>query len=798
MKFELNHYSLILLVGPTGCGKTPLVTDMQKVLADQGIPSIHISSDQERRNLLGSEETHKHSPEMMEVSKQAFEMLTAKVNTAVSYPVNIPFVFVDTRGFDATFRKEMSDIAFKNHYNLVCISFEFKNASDYLDGLTEAEAFVTKMDVQKFRKKVLPELRSRDFSRMLKVKRNNQWMEGVELDLPDQEAYLKSNLVDVGPVAVIGDSHECLAELKALITNLEEKTPGIKIIHAGDYLDKGGNTEATIEYMEERTAKGDIIVSANHEMYLYRRLKRDIEPADPEVENTYFTALPFLLKDDSLRERFFALVENHTVPFVKVTNPNQRTMYVTHAPCKEVFLGKFSFAAQRAQRNLYMKDRQADLRSVMDFIYQEASPINPTHVFGHVSHSSPYLAFRNKVFLDTGCVNGGALTAFVLKDNNYSFVQEKSQTLHLPKELPDNLTKPIKEDKPFSIYDYNLSVNDYKFINKAMSNGIKYISGTMAPAPSTATELEPLSAAFKYFHNKGIDQVVLEPKYMGSRCQFYLYKNPEKPCFAVSRNGFVIRHVEGLDVVLEAWRTKCQDWYDGSWSEIILDGELLPWSALGKGLIDHEFYSYHALIQDELQTLKSDQGFAELEMAKGMDVEGRLVELQVFKETLDLYGKDYPLEYKAFNILSSDGQIVGGTPEVMFETLGEDPFLVVDLNNEESIAEGQKFFQVITVEKGMEGLVVKPFCEPTDRPSNVPEYMKVRNEKYLTLVYGYDYKRKYHKLVSQKNISGKVAVSIKESQLATRMLTAKDEERKELFVKMLAELKKETSLDPRL
>ena len=57
---------------------------------------------------------------------------------------------------------------------------------------------------------------------------------------------------------------------------------------------------------------------------------------------------------------------------------------------------------------------------------------------------------------------------------------------------------------------------------------------------------------------------------------------------------------------------------------------------------------------------------------------------------------------------------------------------------------------------------------------------------------------RYKALASRKRVDGKVRTSIKENELATRLLTAQDSERTELFVKMIAELNFEKTLDPRL
>ncbi len=76
-----------------------------------------------------------------------------------------------------------------------------------------------------------------------------------------------------------------------------------------------------------------------------------------------------------------------------------------------------------------------------------------------------------------------------------------------------------------------------RLVRHIKHQGTKFISGTMPPAPSTATELEPLESALEYFRKRGVEKVVLQPKYMGSRCQLYLYRDVEKGALCGESRG---------------------------------------------------------------------------------------------------------------------------------------------------------------------------------------------------------------------------------------------------------------------
>ena len=808
MKLELKHHSVITLVGPTRSGKTTFADRLADAIENvSGIESRVLSSDGIRQDLL-EQALHGHDPRMLEVSEQAFKVLFNSLQNLISFPVNSRMIVIDTRGFDPTFRKEIIEVAKKNGYSNVCVMFDYKTASEYEEGLTEDEIKIVRGDVSKFRRKVLPDLKARDYDKMIRVKSRKQACEEeLEVTLPDLVSSINSDRYRSDrrvPLAFIGDSHECVDELSEMVELLTEKYPGVQIVHMGDYLDKGHETERMLNFMANRMLKGDLVIHGNHEAYLYRRLNGSIPPADEMVEKTYFTALPILQENDGLKTLFFELFEaSH--PFLKFTTGNARTIFATHAPCRDEYLGKYSDVAVRAQRNLYVKDREAHVKVAMPFIYSQASMSKPLHVFGHIAHASENLVYKNKIFLDTGLVHGGKLTAMVFKDDRYDFHHVGSTgQAKAEGELTTDLTVVAKVEKKFNIFDYDLSPDDQKFLRRTIANGVKFISGTVSPAPSTSTELEPLDAAYKYFADRGVKQVVLQPKYMGSRCQVYLRKphlvggeTVGLSHMAVSRNGFVIKHVEGLDDVLLAQEDQLKDWYDGNWNEIILDGELMPWSAMGRGLIDNQFTAYGALIGNELETLDSDTAFAKLDIAQNYDLPGRKADLTVFEETLALYSQDTELEFKPFALLSVDGRKNYATPSEMFELLNPDKCCVVVLESEGDLERGRKFFEHLTVVGGMEGVVVKP--DDDDENPDVIPYMKVRNERYLTLVYGYDYKRRYNRLVQQKNIGSKARVSLVEYKLGQDMLFAKtDDQRREAVVKMIGELRKEKEMDPRL
>lgn len=787
----IPRHTVVVMCGPTFCGKTSFVEKVFGTDAFKDLNVAVISSDSIRHNLLGNTTPHRHSPQMHAVSKQAFELLFTQLKASVSYPVNADYVVVDTRGAQEEFRKQVLDIAKANGYNTAIVTFEYKNREEYLQYCqTHEERTVVAADLTRYLRKVLPTVRARDWGMRLRITRRDHEVTLVPQALPScLETYPTGQAI-----AIIGDSHECVDELKALIAMVEERHgKDVLFVHIGDYLDKGGATIEMMKCMLELGRTGrHVMVRGNHEQYVYRRLKGELEP-NPELEATYFTSIA-ALQADEFSEGLFLSIFEQSLPFAKLSSPGARDIIVTHAPCENKYLGKFSDAAQRAQRNFFFKDREAPVRDALGFIYKEADNNHPLHVFGHVAHRSDNLVYKNKVFLDTGAVHGGSLTAMVMKNNRYEFMQVQcAQRVEKGVDaLPDDLTTPPVSERKFNIFDYDLSPQDMRLVRSVMKNGTRYISGTMPPAPSTEESLETLDAALEYFRRKGVQQVVLQPKYMGSRCQMYLFRDKETPSFCVSRNGWVIRNVDGLDELIAKEHEKVFSKVD--LQSIVRDGELLPWKALGAGLINGHFVPYGALVGDELTTLFDDFSFRSMKIGENYNPGARLLDLSLYDEALALYAGDAPLEFKPFDILSVDGQAYLGNPWAAFATFNDDDQMTVDLSNQVQIENARQFYSHLTVEKGMEGVVVKPL----NRPEGVVPYMKVRNPEYLRLIYGYDYEDREEQLIRQKNISGKAAIAVREHKLAMEMLTANDDRRQELVVKMIAELKKEADIDPRL
>ena len=401
-----------------------------------------------------------------------------------------------------------------------------------------------------------------------------------------------------------------------------------------------------------------------------------------------------------------------------------------------------------------------------------------------------------------------------------------------------------------------LEPNDFKRIKWIVNNKINFISGTVSPSDKDieSGSLETIKNALDYYKNNGIKKVVMQPKYMGSRANIILNMSKVEESYTVSRNGFKVRHLDN-EKLLVLYKKLYEKLHEKEIFKnakmVMIDSELLPWFAMGKGLIEETFIAIKEGIKSEMSFLKEngfdkfyiektnemvDAGVPDLiNVSKKDDLKDKFGEskyrtyvnnymfdkqyypteqyeklLEIYSEQLDLFAKDGEMEFKPFSILkviyNDDSEMLffNGLNEEIFKTISDDEIAVIDFEDENYLLKSEEFYKKVTNNLKMEGVVIKP-----DKVyyKGVAPYLKVRNDNYLTLVYGFDYKlpSKYDKLLKRKSIRRKLATSISEFELGKRMLEVKycdiNQENK-AFVNtaclMVLETNKEKELDPRL
>ena len=527
---------------------------------------------------------------------------------------------------------------------------------------------------------------------------------------------------------------------------------------------------------------------------------------------------------------------------------------ITHAPCAANVLGKLDADSLAAQRYApHGTEPDASLYGDMEKRHVFDDDIGSIlHIFGHFPTTTPGKTIDNRMLIDGGCVLGGRLASVSVATDGKTYVKSvlsKQEKAAYGKILPKKYAKP-EGRKEIDLSE--LSFADRERIKEMAEAKVNFLSGTMSPCDKLGDTLESIESAIQFFRKKGVTDIVMEPKYMGSRCNLYLFGTNEES-YAVSRNG----HRISLDLssVFDSMRERLKGRFD--WSEVrflLLDGELMPWSALGEGLIQ-EFRAVADNVDRENEFLK-ENGFEEAFLALKKSAEesgfrtdrnilpkGKMAEKYgntvyetyksledfqgyipvaererlnaIYKKQMELYGTAGEVDYKPFAILKvaylSGEETVfyreketDWNNETMFNLLNGDGCHRYDLGKEEDVAACAEQFRRYTTEEHYEGVVLKP-----NRlyEWKVPPYMKVRNPDYLTIIYGYDYLtgEKHKRLCAKKSVKGKLAASLREWRNGLSLLSVKyddirpeNQELQKLYGSFVMEEKQEEALDPRL
>lgn len=893
-------YTVVVTCGPSGIGKSYTVKTLLKQIdefnakrasLEPTLKTLYLSSDDLRYELLQQTPAtlDKFDSQMSAVSEQAFKLLETKLLTNITYPVNTHLIFVDSTALNKEWRKKLIDLCRKHHYNIDLLLFDFDNRKDFYTYSTNK--VVTEKGIQRFYESVLPDLERHEYNNVIRVRTREDISAYDDTNIIEptsyetlKEMFVKSQeAVSADRLYVIGDVHGCYFTLKTLIEkelkcSIDEnnnivladanQTPTTKFILAGDLIDKGFYSKEVLDLVV-KNASYFITLQGNHDHLVYNYLTTDSVQVPEEILSTYFTSIDQYINDVNDEEFKNLLLQVRTN---SVTSLHTPYFEVTHAPCETKYLGKISTKAFSKQRNFALPTRgnrnSDELKEVWEdslkFLKEESSHNLAPHFFGHVCTTKPFRV-KNKYSVDSGAVSGNGLSYYELKKHAAGFCRGKLLTVATdPRDIVDNY-------KPEVYTLFNSSVVDAHALEPRLQNRIKwlcadkvnYISGTMSPSNSLVAEdgfvnIESLQAGLEYYKQKGVSKVILQPKYMGSRCNVYLQPKISD-CYMVSRNGYKIKHLYKEKGAIDNFRAFFYKLKDSPLVQqlykdypdletIILDGELLPWFALGKPLIEKIYDPLHSVIHAELQELQTEHFPHHLQQvltkqATGIPaasereertfrtlaklaLDGVLIDskdaldslktsCKEFHRQVELFARTGNIEFKPFSILKlvmKDGsEILPNYAESWLTIANTEKvdYVIEDLTRDTLFSNSVTFFDKVEAQ-GLEGVVIKPLLEDLSyiEQKQIAPYLKVRNKQYLRLVYGYDYlenKQKHLKLSVAKNISKKVKVSINEFLIGQKLLQTPYQDinetntkYKNLLATMIVEEEAEKFLDPRL
>jgi protein phosphatase len=608
-----------------------------------------------------------------------------------------------------------------------------------------------------------------------------------------------------GPFDVIGDVHGCRSELEALLVELgysptrdDQGRPvdathpeARKAVFVGDLVDRGPDTPGVLRLVMGMVAAGNALcVPGNHESKLVKALQ------GRKVQVSHGLAETLAQLADEPPE-FRAKAEQFCYDLVSHLVLDDGRLVVAHAGLKETYHGR---ASGRVRSFALYGDTTGETDEFglpIRYPWAEDYRGKAMVLYGHTPTPEPHW-INNTMCLDTGCVFGGKLTALRYPEKEIVSVTAERVWYEPAKPFP-TATEPstvgLRAAEDLAITDVlgkrgvetrlagRVTVREENSAGalEVMSrfaiepHWLLYLPPTMAPCATSPDGdlLEHPTAAFSAYRRDGVAQVICEEKHMGSRAVALVCRDAAvaRERFGASgdasgavytRTGRSFFPQPLTESLLGGIRRAITD--AGLWDELetdwlLLDAELLPWSAKAESLLRSQYAAVGAAAHASLPSAVSA---LEEVAARGVDVADLLARTSARAANADLFTAAYrryvwPTDGLAgvrlapFQVLASEGRswaehdhswhlavadrLVAAAPDLIHPTKR----LLVDTTDPESVAAGVRWWEELTGAGG-EGMVVKPLANLVKAKDRYAQPgVKVRGREYLRIIYGPDY-----------------------------------------------------------
>lgn len=401
---KLKKRSLVLLIGPIGCGKS---TFASKYFGS------HIVSADNIRELISGDAGNQN------VSRDAFDILNLLIDTKMRY--DFP-VIVDNLNHRPSSRRDLLRMADKYGYNKVAVVFDETDLATCQRQNAGRTRVVPREIVEKqyntFRENI-KFLGAEGFDQMFHAKEVTEAFEFDNRDLsPNQK---------VDKAVIIGDVHGCLPELLALLQKLNEQGYGEhKVVFVGDFADRGPANAGTLELIADMVEQGRALaVRGNHDDKLLRYLKGANVKLGHGLQATV-NQIETNMESKALKEKLLKFLGG--LPLY--LSLDEGKLVVSHAGIDDDMIGQSDNGAIRSFC-LYGKTTGRKLENgfperidwAAERVVTEASPLI---VYGHHAAAEPYL-INKTAMVDTGACFGGDLSAYVYPEGKVVSVKAYAQ-----------------------------------------------------------------------------------------------------------------------------------------------------------------------------------------------------------------------------------------------------------------------------------------------------------------------------------------------------------------------------------
>jgi len=225
----------------------------------------------------------------------------------------------------------------------------------------------------------------------------------------------------MGRIIAIGDVHGCHEEFEELIERLRVDPRTDRVIQLGDLVNRGPDSHRAIRLAEERGIES---ILGNHELRLLRARR---EGRDEALKDYDWTTLEQLSDDD------WRYLEG--LPRFK------QAAYIDTVFVHGGFRPDEPWHRQSIDDITEIQVLDAHGRAAKQSDHPEQPPWadhwpgSPFVIYGHTPRSY-VLRRRGSIGIDTACVYGGYLTAYVMPDQRFVHVRARQAYAH-SKRLPD-------------------------------------------------------------------------------------------------------------------------------------------------------------------------------------------------------------------------------------------------------------------------------------------------------------------------------------------------------------------------
>ncbi|MGA3488185.1 polynucleotide kinase-phosphatase [Micromonosporaceae bacterium DT55] len=599
-----------------------------------------------------------------------------------------------------------------------------------------------------------------------------------------------------GPFDIIGDIHGCRAELEALLLRLgwelERDTEGRPVgarhpegrtaVFVGDLVDRGPDSPGVLRLVMGMVGAGSgICVPGNHEQKLLRRLRgRNVSLTHGLAE----TVAQLEAEDPAFVAEVASFIDGLVSHYVL----DDGRLVVAHAGLKEEYQGRASGRVRSfalyGETTGETDEYGLPVRYPWAREYRGAAMV----VYGHTPTPTPEW-INNTICIDTGCVFGGELTALRYPSKELVAVPAAKEYY-----APVRPLTPAAPDRPVDALDLSDVTGrrhiDYGYgtLTVAAENAaaalevmsrfavdprrLVWLPPTMAPSSTSTVDgyLEHPQQAFEDYRSAGVTRVICEEKHMGSRAVVLVcredgdgpfgpgggavYTRTGRPFFGAPLDGELLARVRQAVTAAGLWDELATDW-------LLLDCELLPWSAKAGGLIREQYASVGAAATAAMPAALSVLDAAAARGLPVAELRDRAVRragnVAAYREAYRAYVR--PAEgltgvtLAPFAVLAGNGvsyadrdhgwhlgiadRLCAADPEFFTPTRRQ----VVELADPAALAATTDWWLELTAAGG-EGMVVKPYDGPGARDGKgrlLQPGVKCRGREYLRIIYGPDY-----------------------------------------------------------